>query len=102
MADRTGEAVEPHDDEGVAGVDVAEDAGEHRSATVGAGGVFFNDVGAAGGVQFVALGVRTLIIGGDPGIADEPAGEGVGEGVAMTNGRSPAVLAAIYNYVKVF
>ena len=67
MADRARQAVEPHDDEGVALADVAEQAGEHRAGAIGAGGVFLEDFVASGGVQFVALGVRTLIIGGRPG-----------------------------------
>ena len=76
MADRARQAVEANDDQGVTAADVAKQAGEHRAGAIGAGGVFLEDVVAAGGAQFVALGGRTLIIGGDPGIADKPAGEG--------------------------
>ena len=78
MTDRAGEAIEPDDDQGIAAADVAEEAGEHWAGAIGAGGVLLEDFVASGGAQFVALGVRTLIIGGDPGIADEPAGEGGG------------------------
>ena len=73
MADGAGETVEPHDDEGIAAANVAKDAGEHRPAAIGAGGVLLKDFVAAGGVEFVALRVGVLSFGGDPGVADEAA-----------------------------
>src|SRR3954451_1371926 len=40
MADRAGEPVEADDDEGLAGGDVAQQAGQHWARAIGAGGVF--------------------------------------------------------------
>jgi hypothetical protein len=61
MADRTGEAVETDHHQGFAGADVAQAAGEYGA--IGAGGLLFQDGGAAGGTQLVALRLRALFIG---------------------------------------
>ena len=75
VADGAGEAVEAHDDQGVAGPDVAQQPGQHGPAAVGAGGVLLQDGGAAGRVQLVALRVGALLLGRDPRIAQEPTGQ---------------------------
>ncbi len=71
MAHRAGEAVEPHDHQGIAGPDVAEQAGEHGPAAIGARGLFDEDRVAARGAERVALRIGALLLGGDAGIADE-------------------------------
>ena len=62
VADRAGEAVEPDHDQGVAGLDGAQQAGQDRAAAVGAGGVFLEDVGAAGRLQLIELRIRALFL----------------------------------------
>ena len=76
VADRAGEAIEPDHDQGFAGVDVAQQARQHRPAAIGAGGVFLEDRVAAGGAQFVELRIGALFLGGDPRIADQAAWDG--------------------------
>ena len=76
MADRAGEAIEPDHDEGLAGADLAQQARQHGAAAIGAGGVLLEDRVATGGVQFVALRIGTLLLGGDPRIADQTAWRG--------------------------
>ena len=73
MADRTGEPVEPDHHQGFAGADVAQQARQHGPAAIGAGGVLFEDGGAAGGAQFVALRIGALFLGGDACVADQAA-----------------------------
>lgn len=68
------ETVEVHDDQGVAGPDVTQQPGQHGPAAVGAGGVLFQDGGAARGAQLVALWVGALLLGRDPRVAHKPAG----------------------------
>ncbi len=63
MADRSGEAVETHDDEDIAGGDLAQQLCQHRAGARGAGSVLLMDDTAAGGLQFVDLGVVGLILG---------------------------------------
>ena len=76
VADRAGEAIEPDHDEGLAGADLAQQARQHGAAAIGAGGVLLEDRVATGGVQFVALRIGTLLLGGDPRIADQTAWRG--------------------------
>ena len=73
VADRAGEAIEPDHDEGLAGADLAQQARQHGAAAIGAGGVLLEDRLATGGAQFVALRICTLLLGGDPRIADQTA-----------------------------
>ena len=73
VADRAGEAIEPDHDEGLAGADLAQQARQHGAAAIGAGGVLLEDRVATGGAQFVALRIGTLLLGGDPRIADQTA-----------------------------
>ncbi len=63
MADRSGEAVETHDDEDIAGGDLAQQLCQHRAGARSAGSVLLMDDTAAGGLQFVDLGVVGLILG---------------------------------------
>ena len=79
MADGTGQAVEPDHDQGVAAADFAEDPSKHRPVAVCPGRVLLVDGAASGGAELVALGIGALLIGGDPGVADQ-AGGGSGEG----------------------
>ena len=53
--------------------DLAQQAGQHRPASIGAGGVLFEDGGAAGGAQFVQLRIGALFFSGDPSVADQAA-----------------------------
>jgi hypothetical protein len=76
MADRAGETIEPDHDEGLAGADLAQQARQHGAAAIGAGGAFLEDRVATGGAQFVALRIGTLLLGGDPRIADQTAWRG--------------------------
>jgi hypothetical protein len=73
VADRAGEAIEADHDQGLAGADVAQQAGQHRAGAIGAGGVLLEDGGAAGGAEFVALRIGALFLRGDPGVADQAA-----------------------------
>jgi hypothetical protein len=56
VADRAGEAIEPDHDQGFAVADLAEQARQHGSAAIGAGGMFFEECGAAGGAQSSSCG----------------------------------------------
>ena len=95
MADRAGETIEPDHHQGFAGADLAQQARQHGSAAIGAGGVLFEDCGAAGGAQFVELRIGALFVGGDACIADQaacgggfPAFRRHGEGsMALSDGR---------------
>jgi hypothetical protein len=71
MPDGTGEAVEPHHHQGLAGADAVQQLRQHRTAPVRAGGVLLVDHRAAGGAQFVRLRVGVLLLGRDPGVADQ-------------------------------
>jgi len=73
VADRAGEAVETDDNQGLAGADVAQEAGEHRTGAIGTRGVLLEDRVAAGGAEIVALRIGALFVGGDPSIADQAA-----------------------------
>ena len=73
VADRAGEAIEPDHDEGLPGADLAQQTRQHGTAAIGAGGVLLEDRVATGGAQFVALRIGTLLLGGDPRIADQTA-----------------------------
>ena len=73
MADRAGQAVEPDHDQGFAGGNVAQQPGQHRPAAVGAGGMLLQHHGAPGGLQFIELRIGALVLGRDPGIADQTA-----------------------------
>jgi hypothetical protein len=53
-------APKPDHHQGFAGADVAQQAGEYGAAAIGAGGLLFQDGGAAGGTQFVELRIRAL------------------------------------------
>ena len=53
--------------------DLAQQARQHRPAAIGAGGVLFEDRGAAGGAQFVELRIGALFLGGDARVADQAA-----------------------------
>jgi hypothetical protein len=63
VADGAGEAIEPDHDQGVGRPDGAQQTREHGSAAIGAGGVFPENLGAAGRLQLVKLGIRALIVG---------------------------------------
>ena len=73
VADRTGETIEPDHHQGFAGADLAQQARQHGSAAIGAGGMLFEDCGAAGRAQFVELRIGALFVGGDACIADQAA-----------------------------
>ena len=73
VADGAREAVEPDDHQGFARTDVAQQPCQHGPAAVGAGSVLLQDGVAAGCAQFVALWVRTLLLGGNPRIAHQVA-----------------------------
>ena len=63
VADRAGKAIEPDHDESLARPDFAQQAGEHRAAAIGAGGVLLEDRVATGRLQLVALRVGALLVG---------------------------------------
>lgn len=73
MAHGTGQPVQPHDDEDVAGADLAEQPGEGRAGSRGARAVLGHDLDAAGGAQLLRLRVGLLLLGRDAGIADQTA-----------------------------
>src|SRR5208283_3218451 len=73
VADRAREAVQPDHDQGLAWANVAQKASQHRSFAVGAGGVLFQDRVTACRAELVELGIRALLLGGDPRIADQAA-----------------------------
>jgi len=58
MADRAGEAVEPHHNEDIAGLDLPHQAGELGAGARGAGAVLAEDHIAVGGGEFVGLRIR--------------------------------------------
>ena len=80
VADRAGETIEPDHDQGFAGTDFAQQARQHGSAAIGAGGMLLEDCGAAGGAQFVKLRIGALFLGGDACVADQAAGGGMFSG----------------------
>ncbi len=51
VADRARQPIEPDHYQGFAGADFVQQARQHRSAAIGAGGVLFEDRGATGGAQ---------------------------------------------------
>ena len=66
MAARSGQAVEPHDDEDVAGLDFPHEAGELRASARRAGAGFAKNHVAAGGREFVGLRLRRLVVKSRP------------------------------------
>ena len=62
VADRAGEAIEADDNQGLAGTDITQEAGEHGAGAIGTGGVLLEDGVAAGGVELVALRDRCLVL----------------------------------------
>ncbi len=85
VADRAGEAIEADDGEDIAGPDLAHQSGEFRPSPRRSRAVLLVDCRAARRVQLVGLGVRGLILGGDPRVAQKTscrAGMGAGEGSA--------------------
>jgi hypothetical protein len=64
-------------DQGSAGADIGQKAGEHGPAGIGAGGMPFKDSGAAGGAQFVQLRIGALFVGGDTRGTDQAACDGL-------------------------
>ncbi len=83
VADRAGEAVEADDDEDFAGPDLAHQSGELRPSPRRARAVLLVDCRAARRAQLVGLGVRGLILGGDPRVAQKTScrgGRRAGEG----------------------
>ena len=95
VADRAGEAVEAHDDEDVAGGDLAHELGEDGPGARGAGAVFLVDDVASGGAQFVDLGVGRLLLGGDAGVAEKANGGGA---FGARHGRERAVAGWFVQY----
>jgi hypothetical protein len=63
-------------DQGFAGADIAQKAGEHGAAGIGAGGMLFKDSGATGGAQFAQLRIGALFVGGDARGTDQAASDG--------------------------
>ncbi len=101
VADRAGEAIEPDHDQGFAGADVAQQARQHGPAAIGAGGVLFEDRGAAGGAQFVELRIGALFVGGDPRVADQAACGGGFSGVsAAWRGSTASFVGRYYNSTR--
>ena len=80
VADRARQAIEPDHYQGFAGSDLVQQARQHGPAAIGAGGVLFEDRGAASGAQFVELRIGALFLGGDPRIADQAADGGAFSG----------------------
>src|SRR5208283_6220304 len=89
VADRAGKAVEADDDEDIAGPDLAHQSGELRPSPRRARAVLLVDCRAARRAQLVGLGVRGLILGRDPCVAQEtPCGAGMGAGEGSTGHES--------------
>ena len=100
VTDRTGEAVEADHDEDIAGPDLAHQSCEFRPSPRRARSVFLVDRRAASRAQLVGLGVRGLIPGGDPRVAQKTscrAGRGAGEGSAATNCSFLGAADPLYN-----
>jgi hypothetical protein len=55
VADRAGETIEPDHDQGFAGTDFAQQARQHGSAAIGAGGMRLEGCDASGRAEFVKL-----------------------------------------------
>ena len=102
VADRAGEAIEPDHDQGFAGADLAQQARQHRPAAIGAGGVLLEDVGAAGGAQFVELRIGALLLGGDARVADQTADGGVFSGWWLDHAGAASSEGRILQFNKVF
>ena len=83
VADRARQTIEPDHDQGFARADLVQQPCQHRPAAIGAGGVLFEDRGAAGCAQFVQLRIGALLVGGDPRIADQSADDGAFSAVAF-------------------
>ena len=73
VADRAGEAVEPHDDQGFAAAYLVQQARQHWPGAIGTGGVLLAYRVAAGSAPLVELGIGALFLGGDPCVADQTA-----------------------------
>ena len=76
VADRAGEAIEADDNQGLAGTDITQEAGEHGAGAIGTGGVLLAYRVAAGSAPLVELGIGALFLGGDPCVADQTACDG--------------------------
>jgi hypothetical protein len=63
VADGSGQTVEPHHDQGLGGTDLAQQARQHRSGAIGAGGVLLAHRVAACGAQLVELRIGALFLG---------------------------------------
>ncbi len=73
VADGPCEAIQPDHDQGLAGTDVAQKAGQDRTTTVGAGAMLLEDRIAAGRARLIELRIGALFLGGDPRVADQAA-----------------------------
>lgn len=85
VADRTRQAIEPDDDERVAGADLADDFGEGRADARGAGSVLLDDRLAAGRAQLHLLRFGRLLVGRDARIADQPGLWSTGSAILRVN-----------------
>jgi hypothetical protein len=72
VADRAGAPVQPDYDQRLVGGDVAQQAG----CAIDTGGMLLKHRRTAGRAQLIALRIGAMVLGGDPGIADEAAGGG--------------------------
>ena len=64
----------------VSPADFAQQARQHGSAAIGAGGMLLEDCDASGRAQFVRLRIGALFLGGDACVADQAAGGGMFSG----------------------
>ena len=100
VADRARQAIKPDHHQGFAGTDIAQQAGEHRPAAIGAGGVFFEDGGATGGAQFIELRIGPLLVCGDARVADQAAYDGGFAGLCRRHVDSSSSGARFYNSTR--
>jgi hypothetical protein len=70
------------------------------SAAIGAGGVLFEDCGAAGRAQFVQLRIGALFVGGDPGVVRKAAENGIYRAFAGIPVGSWSLGGLVYNSTK--
>jgi hypothetical protein len=75
-------------------------AHQHRPAAIGAGGVFFENRGAAGGAQLVQLRIGALFLGGDPRIANQPADDGGVSGFSRVTSMWPPRWTPLCNSIR--
>ena len=69
MAHRSGQAIETHYNQDVAGLDFPHEAGELRASARRAGACFAKNHVATGGREFVGLRLRRLVLGRNPRVA---------------------------------